>query len=124
MTTTLKNLGSFNTNQISLDNALMTIKIPFTVESEQAKKIIKESYDTFKRSYPEAANLRHEIYISIYFGNSMQPRYNFEVIIYDNKQGITKNFDLWQADYSLSNEAKEEIKRIIWIQLSDLMFGK
>lgn len=118
------NLGSFDTNKISLNNALMTIKTPLTMESEQTKEIIKEKYDAFRKAYPETENLHHEIYISIYFGNSMQPRYNFEVIIYDNKQGVTKNFDLWQANYGLNNEAKEEIKRIVWKQLSELMFGK
>lgn len=120
----INGLGSFDTNKISLNNALMTIKIPFTMESEQAKEIIQESYNTFKKAHPEAANLHHEIYILFHFGNSMKPRYNFEVIIYDNKQGITKKFDLWQADYGLTNEAKEEIKRIVWKQLSELMFGK
>lgn len=124
MATVTNSLGSFNTNQITLDNALMTIKIPFTAKSEKAKKIIKESYDTFKKEYPEATNLRHEIYIFFHLRKSMKPRYNFEVIIYDNKQGISKTFGLWQADYGLSNETKEEIKKIVWQQLSELMFGK
>lgn len=124
MATITNSLGSFNTDQITLDNTLMTIKIPFTAESEEVKEIIKESYDTFKKAYPEAANLHHEIYIFFHLGKSMKPRYNFEVIIYDNKQGISKTFDLWQADYGLDNEVKEEIKKIVWKQLSELLFSK
>ena len=117
-------LDSFDTNKVSLNNALITIKTPLATESEQTKEIIKEKYDSFRKAYPEAENLRHEIYIYLCLENSMNPKYSFEIIIYDSKQGITKNFDLWQAEYNLSNEEKEEITQIVWKQLHDLMFGK
>ena len=119
MTTTLKNLGSFNTNQITLADALMTITIPFTVESEQAKKIIEERYNAFRETYPEAANPHHETYIFFNLGQQMKPSYDFVVSIYDNDQDQLEYYDI---DYSLSSKTKDQIKNVVWKKMSELLF--
>lgn len=119
MTTTLKNLGSFNTNHITLDDALMTITIPFTVESEQVKKIIEERYNTFRDTYPEAANPYHETYIFFHLGQQMQVNYDFVVSICDDEQNQLEYYDI---DYSLSSKTKEQIKSVVWKKMSELLF--
>lgn len=119
MTTTIKNLGSFNTNQITLDDALMTISIPFTVESKQVKKIIEESYNAFRETYPEAANPYHETYIFFNLGQQMQASYDFVVSICDDEQEKLEYYDI---NYNLSNKTKEQIKSVVWKKMSELLF--
>ncbi|MCM1059637.1 MAG: hypothetical protein NC452_05030 [Eubacterium sp.] len=124
MTKTIKNLGSFNTDKISLDDNLVSISIPFTAESEQVKAIIGKSYDAFRKAYPEAEDPHHETYIFFSLNQSMKPQYSFSIVIYDKDSEIMEYYDICDSDYSLSNDAKDIIKKIVWQQLSEMMFGK
>lgn len=119
MTTTIKNLGSFNTNQITLDDALMTISIPFTVKSKHVNEIIQKSYNAFKETHPEAANPYHETYIFFNLGRQMQVSYDFVVSIYDSEQEQLEYYDI---DYNLSSKTKEQIKSVVWKKMSELLF--
>lgn len=124
-TTKIKNLGTIDLKDVSVENGRIEVYIPIKAEEGELKQTLTQCTSSYMKTYPdiEESDLYFETNVVFSFGEfgSTSPDFTLFVIIWQ-KEDESKAEYYDEIPITFSEEDEKKIKRIIWNGLGKILF--
>lgn len=118
----IKELGVINIDKAETNNGRITTFVPIKVIGNELDELLDILCDDFHEQHPEVEKLVTTVNVVYIFGEIDSPRFEFEIIIWDeNNDDIAEFYE--EIPVSLSEQSTKEIKKIIWDALGKSIFN-
>ena len=118
----IKELGVIDIDRVTSNNGRITTFIPIKVIGNELDELLDTLQADFEEKHPEVENLTFTVNITYIFGEMDSPRFELEVIVWDESNDkVAEFYD--EIGINLSEQATKEVKKIIWDALGKSIFN-
>lgn len=118
----IKELGVIDIDRVTSNNGRITTFIPIKVIGNELDELLDTLQADFEEKHPEVENLTFTVNITYIYGEMDSPRFELEVIVWDESNAETAEF-YDEIEINLSEQATKEVKKIIWDALGKSIFN-
>ena len=118
----IKELGVIDIDKVTSNNGRITTFIPIKVIGNELDELLDTLQADFEEKHTEVENLTFTVNITYIFGEMDSPRFELEVIVWDESNDkVAEFYD--EIGINLSEQATKEVKKIIWDALGKSIFN-
>ena len=118
----IKELGVIDLDRVEANNGRITTFVPINVIGDELDELLDSLHADFAKKHPEVKESNFTVNVIYIYGEIDSPRYELEVIIWDNNDDNVAEF-YEEIEVNLSKKASKELKKIIWDALGKLFFN-
>lgn len=118
----IKELGVIDLDRVEANNGRITTFVPINVIGDELDELLDSLHADFAEKHPEVKKPNFTINVIYIYGEIDSPRYELEIIIWDNNDDKVAEF-YEEIEVNLSEKASKELKKIIWNALGKLFFN-
>lgn len=122
-TNILRNLGTFNIEQLEVIGGQLEIFIPVEVTSKELDAVLEKCENRYREQHPEVKEITFNINLVFSMGYA-NPEFELQILVYDDvSENIIEEYDSFiVGNIELSADQKKQIKKVMWDKMGEMLF--